>query len=83
MKKNYFKSFTIYKMDNQIKKRCAICEKKVGLNYYNCSCDNNKYFCASHRFPFEHNCSNNQMQKNKEILEKQHIKIVPQKISII
>ena len=70
-------------MDKQNKKRCAICAKKVGLDYYNCNCDLTKYFCAIHKYPFEHNCGNNILQQNIEKLEKQHIKIIPQKINSI
>ena len=38
-------------------KRCAVCLKKVGVNYFECKCNPERHYCAQHRFPFEHHCS--------------------------
>ena len=70
-------------MDNQVKKRCSVCNKKVGIDYYNCNCDSTKYFCCAHRFPFEHNCSINSLKQNSEKLSKQNIKLIAPKIITI
>ena len=49
--------------NNKIKKtRCYQCNKKVGINYYECKCD--KMYCENHRFPFEHQCEYD-WKKNK------------------
>ena len=37
------------------KKRCPVCNKKLGLFDYTCRCGNN--YCIKHRMPEDHKCS--------------------------
>ncbi|RDX75062.1 Zinc finger A20 and AN1 domain-containing stress-associated protein 10, partial [Mucuna pruriens] len=42
---------------NNKKKRCRICNKKVGLIQFECRCGD--VFCERHRYPEEHACKVN------------------------
>ncbi len=48
--------------------RCYACKKKVKLDFYECrSCTSTnpeKIFCSEHRFPFSHECSNDESYSN-------------------
>ncbi|ESQ54764.1 hypothetical protein EUTSA_v10027349mg [Eutrema salsugineum] len=37
-----------------IKRRCGMCQRKVGMLGFNCRCGH--MFCGSHRYPEEHSC---------------------------
>ena len=50
--------------------RCSICKIKVGINYFECSCDTSKMFCGEHRFPFRHNCTKDCKVEYSKQLEK-------------
>ena len=52
------------------KTRCSICNIKVGIDYFNCSCDPSKMFCNNHRFPFSHNCTKDYKKEHSKQLEK-------------
>ncbi len=66
-----------------MKNRCSICNIKIGLDYYTCSCNSEFKFCSTHRFPFEHNCSKDCKQENKKELEKQNPIVKCKKIEVI
>ncbi len=60
------------------KARCSICNIKVGIDYFDCSCDPSKTFCNTHRFPFSHNCTKNckldhknQLKKNNPVIKRE------------
>jgi hypothetical protein len=52
--------------------RCSICNIKVNINYFECSCDTTKKYCSTHRFPFEHGCKKDYKKENKTKLEKRN-----------
>ena len=60
--------------------RCSICNIKVNINYFECSCDTTKKFCSTHRFPFEHGCTRDHKLDNKTKLEKDCIAVKPKKV---
>ena len=71
-------------VNTQIKKnRCTSCNKKVGLLGFECKCGGN--FCTSHRHADQHDCKsiNDIIQKDREILAKQNIKVVADKLEKI
>ncbi len=63
--------------------RCNYCKKKVGLLGFLCICKGN--YCNLHRHADQHECIciNDFIKKDKEILEKQNIKVVAEKIEKI
>ncbi len=63
------------------KKRCLMCKTKVGLNYFECACNN--IFCTKHRLPFDHSCTFDHAKKNKDKLEKNNPKIQKEKLTKI
>ena len=63
--------------------RCVVCNKKVGLSGYQCACDNKNNYCNEHRYEWAHNCTKSKFDDNKKILEKNIIKVIPQKIEKI
>ena len=70
--------------NQQIKKnRCTHCNKKVGLLGFNCICSGN--FCASHRHADQHECKSlsDIIKKDREILAKQNIKVIADKLEKI
>ncbi len=87
---NNFTNLTIDIKENKIdnkkpisKTKCTICKKKTGLLGFNCKCNGN--FCNSHRFPDQHNCImiNEIIKNDKEILIKQNIKVIADKLERI
>ena len=48
------------------KKRCLVCNKKVGLLGFTCRCDG--VFCAIHRSESAHDCSFNFASMGNEVL---------------
>ena len=48
------------------KKRCFVCNKKVGLLGFKCKCDG--VFCALHRSENAHNCTFNFASMGNEVL---------------
>lgn len=68
-------------MSTTKKSRCAVCQRKVGMDYYVCKCANDLKFCATHRYPFSHNCTVNKSREHKEILVTQNPRIVPDKFA--
>jgi hypothetical protein len=62
------------------KNRCSECNIKVGIEYFNCSCDPSKLFCSLHRFPFSHSCSKDCLREHSDILKKENPVIKSSKI---
>ena len=60
------------------KQRCFNCNKKLKLINYSCKCEHT--FCVKCRHPENHNCTFNFKLKEKELLEKNLIKVVANKI---
>lgn len=65
------------------KNRCTTCKKKTGLLGFNCKCGGN--FCASHRHADQHECKCIEEMKKEaiEILAKNNIKVVADKLEKI
>ena len=65
------------------KNRCTSCKKKVGLLGFECQCGGN--FCSSHRHADQHDCKSlsDIIKKDREILAKQNIKVVADKLEKI
>ncbi len=60
--------------------RCSICKIKVGLDFFNCSCDPDKMFCGDHRFPFSHNCIKDCKIEHSKQIKKSNPEVKPSKI---
>jgi hypothetical protein len=74
------------KVQPEIKKkstRCTSCKKKTGLLGFECRCGGN--FCGAHRHADQHECIAMQdfINKDKEVLVKQNIKVVADKMEKI
>lgn len=63
------------------KKRCPVCNKKLGLLPYTCKCGVD--FCVSHIQPELHNCSYDHKTDAKDLLSCRLIKVVNQKVEKI
>ena len=63
------------------KKRCPICNKKLGLLPYTCKCGLD--FCVSHIQPELHNCKYDHKKDAIELLNCKMIKVTNQKIEKI
>ena len=59
-------------------KRCKQCNKKTGLNYFECKCGNE--FCAEHRYSYEHNCSFDHKKIHLETIKNNNPLIVAAKM---
>lgn len=60
---------------------CFACRKKVGILGFECSCG--KVFCTEHRYPFSHNCPIDRKKQCMDKLEKDNIRVRPQKVEKI
>lgn len=73
--------------DKSIKKkktiRCSFCNKKCSIINYTCECKG--IFCQNHRLTHSHACSYIEKKKsiNKELLKKNNIQIIPDKVTKI
>tara|TARA_B100001123_G_scaffold376186_1_gene442686 strand:- start:272 stop:499 length:228 start_codon:yes stop_codon:yes gene_type:complete len=45
------------------KNRCAFCNKKTGLIFFTCDC--NQIYCSSHRYAHSHNCTHTKEKSDK------------------
>jgi AN1-type zinc finger protein 5/6 len=63
--------------------RCSFCNKKCTLINYNCQCGG--IFCQNHRLTHSHSCPCIEKKKiiNKELLKKNNIQIIPEKVNKI
>ena len=59
--------------------KCHHCRKKIKGIEFDCKCNNNK-FCVKCRYPETHNCDFNYKTHQKNKLQKELIKVVPEKI---
>ena len=55
------------------KKRCLVCNKKVGLTGFTCRCGG--LFCGSHRSETQHACTFNFAEASNAMLETKLIKV--------
>lgn len=61
------------------KKRCYTCRTKIkAILPIKCKCNN--YYCNLHKDPWEHSCSFDYINEQKEKLKNQNQKIISQKI---
>ncbi len=60
------------------KKRCAKCNKKLGIVPFSCKCDN--FFCAKCRMPEDHQCTFDWKKSYRDKLEKENPKIEADKV---
>lgn len=65
-------------LEKKKKKRCPVCNKKLGLIDYTCRCGNT--FCIKHRMPEEHQCSFDYHELGKVILDKKNPQVVADKL---
>lgn len=65
------------------KTRCAVCNKKLVLDYFNCSCSNDQVFCSSHRFPSDHQCTFDFKKVHKERIRKTNPKVMGEKLVLL
>jgi len=63
------------------KKRCHICNKKMGLIPFNCKCDNQ--FCTLCRYPETHNCTYDWKKEGIDKLIKENPKVIGKKVDWI
>ena len=63
------------------KKRCPICNKKLGLLPYTCKCGLD--FCVSHIQPELHSCNYDHKTEAKDLLSSRLIKVVGEKVEKI
>ena len=67
-----------------VPKRCQFdcCKYKIGLTSYPCRCG--KYYCPSHRFSEDHQCTYNYKEdQKKELLKFMSSPVVAAKIEIV
>lgn len=50
-------------------RRCCVCQRKVGWDYYECKCNPDLKFCSNHRYPFAHNCCIDKSLQHRKQLE--------------
>lgn len=62
------------------KSRCYNCNKKVGLTGFECRCDSEVRFCDKCRHSDVHNCTFDYAFQHKELLAKQNIRVVADKL---
>tara|TARA_Y100000590_G_C14879897_1_gene698481 strand:- start:23 stop:454 length:432 start_codon:yes stop_codon:yes gene_type:complete len=60
------------------KKKCHICQKKLGLVPFICKCE--QLFCSKHRYVNQHHCTYDYKNTYKDEFLKKNPKIVPEKI---
>ena len=68
-------------VEPKLKRTCDKCKRKVGINGFLCRC--NQTFCSRHRYSFEHDCTFDIIQYEKERIEKANTKIEKQKFEKI
>lgn len=68
----------IKKEDEQRKKRCNQCRKKLGLTSFACRCG--YYYCATHRLPEEHSCSFDYKMNGRNELNKINVLVTGDKM---
>ena len=59
--------------------RCSVCKRKIRLDSYRCKCDDNKLFCAEHKYPFAHDCPVDIIKEQREKLTRTILKVAPKK----
>jgi len=66
------------KTEKSKKKRCKVCNKKLGILGFECKCGHQ--YCIKHRMPEDHECIIDYKETGKKILERDNIKVVKDKI---
>jgi len=49
------------------------------MDSYRCKCDDNKLFCAEHKYPFAHDCPVDIIKEQREKLTRTILKVAPKK----
>jgi AN1-type zinc finger protein 5/6 len=62
----------------ELKIKCEICKKKLGLTGIQCKCG--KHFCSLHRYPEEHNCDFDYKSFTQNTLRKVNKQVICSKI---
>eukprot|EP00397_Hematodinium_sp_SG-2012_P004572 GEMP01004584.1.p1 GENE.GEMP01004584.1~~GEMP01004584.1.p1 ORF type:complete len:243 (-),score=81.33 GEMP01004584.1:3303-4031(-) len=60
------------------KTRCWTCNKRIGLAGFDCRCG--YVFCGAHRYAEQHNCDFDFKTSGRELLRKQNLKVVADKL---
>jgi hypothetical protein len=63
------------------RKKCKVCNKKVGINGYECKCDTSAVFCDTHKYTFAHECVKSNFDSHKKHLIQTLIKVSADKIA--
>ena len=63
--RRFFSTF-LKKEEYPVHAVCALCKKQVYLPYHCSYCD--RFYCADHRLPFNHDCRNINAWKNRETI---------------
>jgi len=63
---------------SDIRSRCFMCKKKLGLTGFQCKCGN--YYCAMHRYSDKHNCDYDYKKAARENLSKDNPTVIGDKI---
>jgi predicted nucleic acid binding AN1-type Zn finger protein len=52
--------------------KCFVCKKNVGLLGFQCKCDKDKHFCATHRYAEQHNCTFDYKKEQRDKITKEN-----------
>lgn len=63
--------------------KCTICNKRVGITFFKCKCNDDSMFCAQHRYPETHNCTIDYKQIGQNKIKIDNPIIVADKITKI
>jgi len=66
--------------ETKIKKKCGVCNKKTGLDYFVCGED---IYCSNHRYHHTHNCKIDIKKEHQLILSENNPKIIKDKLERI
>jgi hypothetical protein len=65
------------------RKRCGVCQKKLYMNYFNCSCSAMLIFCTQHRYPYAHQCAVSRQAVQQAKLTRQNPLVIAKKFERI
>ena len=58
---------------------CQVCRKKLTvMSMFDCICG--KILCSKHRYPFEHSCTVDKREKNKERIKEENQVVINDKL---
>jgi predicted nucleic acid binding AN1-type Zn finger protein len=64
--------------ETKTKLRCAHCNKKLGIAYFKCRCEN--YYCSYHRYTTIHDCAFDYKSFARNALAKENPRCVKEKL---